>query len=153
MSRFKYHPNLDEDIKRFEDTCKSYLEYTLSVGKTPNLALLCIPLGIDLSTLNKMAKWNNYSNAIEKVKTAIQGYMIDKSLENKINTTMSIFILKNHYGYAEKHDHNIQQQLSIDTNKLSTEELENKLKEYEHIEMKLKAKLVDPKMVEEVFNE
>jgi hypothetical protein len=52
-------------------------------------------------------KYSKFSELIKKVKKIQEGKIVNGALKHNLNPTMSIFLLKNHHGYRDKQEQDI----------------------------------------------
>jgi DNA-binding XRE family transcriptional regulator len=91
---------------------------------------LCGHLGVTRETLLNYEKEEGYEeffDTIKKAKAKILANLMDRGLDGENSTPMTIFNLKNNYGYADKSSVD----LKIDGKELSDEELEQQIQKFE----------------------
>lgn len=69
---------------------------------------LCVALDLDRGTLldyQKLESHKPYHKIVRQAKLRIQQNHVERALEGENNATVSIFILKNNFGYKEKTEH------------------------------------------------
>ena len=67
---------------------------------------LCIYLGITRETWSQYAKLAPFADIITIAKLKVENYVEENSLNGKINPIMSIFNLKNNFGWTDRFDIN-----------------------------------------------
>lgn len=78
--------------------------FTENAGHPLQVAGLAAHLGITTQTLLQYEKDERFSSTIKEAKTVIESDLAQRALEGKNNATMSIFLLKNNFGYKDKHE-------------------------------------------------
>jgi hypothetical protein len=86
---------------------------------------LCLYLDIDRSTLLRYEEKEEYCNTIKRAKNKIENYVEENSLKGLLNPTVSIFNLKNNFGWKDKQEIETNQNIKVDNpyKELSVEEL------------------------------
>ena len=86
---------------------------------------LCLYLDIDRSTLLRYEEKEEYCNTIKRAKNRIENYVEENSLKGLLNPTVSIFNLKNNFGWKDKQEIETNQNIKVDNpyKELSIEEL------------------------------
>ena len=86
---------------------------------------LCLYLDIDRSTLLRYEEKEEYCNTIKRAKNRIENYVEENSLKGLLNPTVSIFNLKNNFGWKDKQEIETNQNIKVDNpyKELSVEEL------------------------------
>lgn len=94
----KYFFDCDNNIKVVKndkgDTRAIYEPYTVSG--------LCLALDVDKSTLSEYEKMPEFSYTIKSAKQKIENWLEKRSLMGDTNPTVSIFNLKNNFGWTDK---------------------------------------------------
>ena len=65
---------------------------------------LCLWLDMDRATLLEYEKDPMFSNTVKKAKCRIENWIEKKSLSGELNPTVSIFNLKNNFGWKDRED-------------------------------------------------
>jgi hypothetical protein len=52
-------------------------------------------------------KYERFSELIKKIKKLQEGKIVNGALKQNLNTAMSIFLLKNHHGYKDKQEQDV----------------------------------------------
>lgn len=65
---------------------------------------LCVYLGITRETLCQYEKKPEFSDTIKNAKLKIENWVEEKSLTGDLNPTVSIFNLKNNFGWKDKQE-------------------------------------------------
>lgn len=80
-----------------------------SEQKPCSLATLAAWLGVDRKTLYNYSKRDEFFPTIKNAKAQIEGNLVDMGLMGKAVPSVSIFIMKNDFGYADKVEHGFDQ--------------------------------------------
>jgi hypothetical protein len=82
----------------------AYLQECIDNNKVPTAARLAITLGTNKSTLYEWAKHDQeFSNTLATLNSIQEATLVEGSLENRLNPTISKLMLANH-GYKERQD-------------------------------------------------
>ena len=86
---------------------------------------LCLYLDICRDTLIEYEKREEFIDTIKRAKNKVENYVEENSLMGKLNPTVSIFNLKNNFGWKDKQEIETNQNIKVDNpyKELSTEEL------------------------------
>lgn len=87
----------------------AYLKDCIDNNRVPSAARLAVGLDVSKSTLYKWAETDDeFSDTLAKLQSIQEATLIDGSLENKLNPTISKLMLANHgYSDAQKIDQSI----------------------------------------------
>lgn len=86
---------------KVKEQVAAYLHYCVENNTVPTAARLAVILDISKSTLYKWAENDvQFSDTLSKVQTIQEAALIDGSLANKLNPTISKLMLANH-GYSD----------------------------------------------------
>jgi hypothetical protein len=81
-----------------------YLSECIENNKVPTAARLAVNIGVGKRTLYDWAKDDTeFSHTLDQLNAIQESTLIDGSLENKLNATISKLMLANH-GYKERQD-------------------------------------------------
>ncbi len=81
-----------------------YLSECIENNKVPTAARLAVNIGVGKRTLYDWAKNDTeFSHTLDQLNAIQESTLIDGSLENKLNATISKLMLANH-GYKERQD-------------------------------------------------
>jgi hypothetical protein len=84
-----------------------YLDDSIQNNKVPTAARLAVNLRVSKSTLYKWAETDQeLSDTLQELQSIQEAALIDGSLENRLNPTISKLMLANH-GYREKSETDI----------------------------------------------
>ncbi len=86
---------------------------------------LCLYLDIDRVTLLRYEEKAEFCSTIKRAKNRVENYVEENSLKGLLNPTVSIFNLKNNFGWKDKQEIETNQNIKIDNpyKELSVEEL------------------------------
>jgi hypothetical protein len=101
---------------------------TKTIKKPYTISGLCLYLDITRETLCEYQKLEVFSDTIKKAKHKVENYVEENSLNGNLNPTVSIFNLKNNFGWKDKQEI---EQLNVNLDKSDVEELKRKIAEYE----------------------
>ena len=110
--KFKTVEELEEKIEEYFNYCdetiidNKVITNTISVPITKPYTIsgLCVYLNICRDTLCEYEKNIIFSDTIKNAKSKIENYVEENSLTGKLNPTVSIFNLKNNFGWKDKHE-------------------------------------------------
>ena len=108
MGRFKKFNSVEEmdtKINEYFQYCDEFL-YTDRSGKIIKkpytVSGLCVYLDICRETLNDYSKNPVFSDTIKKARLKIESFLEENSLNGSLNSAVSIFNLKNNFGWTDK---------------------------------------------------
>jgi hypothetical protein len=117
----------------FNKKVAEYFDYcdtkTMMIGdrvitKPYTISGLALFLDISRETLNNYEAIPDFLDTIKKAKTKIENYVEEMSLNGLLNPTVSIFNLKNNFGWKDKTEVETKASVTISNYKeLTTEEL------------------------------
>lgn len=90
----KYFKYCDSKTEILSDGKYKYKPYTISG--------LCLYLNITRETLNAYSKLDEYSDTIKQAKNKIENWLEENSLIGLTNPTVSMFNLKNNFGWKDR---------------------------------------------------
>lgn len=93
--KFNSNEELQELIDEYFQECDLKGEYYTITG-------LADYLDTDRITLVRYENRDEFSNTIKKAKRRVEKQFIQNSLNGKYNPTVSIFLMKNNFGYVDK---------------------------------------------------
>lgn len=139
--KYKTVKDLEEKIKEYFEYCDSqriWTEKSLHV-KPYTISGLCVFLDIDRATLLRYEEIDkDFCNTIKRAKQKIENNIEENAMMGILNPTVSIFNLKNNFGWKDKTEQEITGSMDIKTayNQMTDEELYERLKKYEQINEK-----------------
>lgn len=113
--------------EELEDKIFKYFEYCDKNKKPYTVTGLAVFLDCDRDTLLNYQQREEFFGTIKRAKTKIENWIEEHSLMGDINPTVSIFNLKNNFGWRDKQEIvNIQEDK---LNDLTEEEIDRRIKE------------------------
>lgn len=115
-----------QSVEELEEQIMKYYERCELKEKPLTMSGLACWLGIDRSTLVNYSYKDDFFHTINLARALVQADMEERALGGKSNATMSIFSLKNNFGWVDKQEvtaTNNNTNKNIDMSSLSTEEL------------------------------
>lgn len=107
-SKYNTSEELENKVNEYFDWCDSQEKViTFDKGmkiiyKPYTISGLCLHLGICRDTLCEYEKKEKFSDTIKKAKQRVENWIEEHSLSGDINPTVSIFNLKNNFGWKDK---------------------------------------------------
>ena len=117
--KFKTVEELEEQIEKYYIRCQEK-------EKPLTMSGLALWLGIDRSTLVNYSYRDDFFHTISVARAMVQADMEERALGGESNATMSIFSLKNNFGWVDKQEvtaTNNNTNKNIDLSNLSTEDI------------------------------
>lgn len=105
------------ELEPFKKKVDEFFELCDKTERPYTISGLCLHLDITRETLCNYEKKEKFFDTIKKAKLRVENYVEENSIQGKLNPTMSIFNLKNNFGWKDR--------LETDTDK----EVLNKLDE------------------------
>lgn len=110
--KFKTVEELEEKIEEYFNYCDETIidnkvitnAISVPITKPYTISGLCVYLNICRDTLCEYEKNIIFSDTIKNAKSKIENYVEENSLTGKLNPTVSIFNLKNNFGWKDKHE-------------------------------------------------
>jgi hypothetical protein len=93
----EYFIHCDNELKKDNEGKTYYFKPYTITG-------LCVYLNICRDTLSEYAKDERFSDTIKKAKDKVENYIEENSLIGKLNPTVSIFNLKNNFGWKDSQE-------------------------------------------------
>lgn len=90
------------NVRTLQRKIDDYLQNCTELGKMPTITGLAVALDTDRRTLIEYADRPEFTNAIKRAKAIIESELEDNALRGKTNPAVSIFSLKNNYGWHDK---------------------------------------------------
>lgn len=98
-----YNWDNEKEVEKFRKKVEEYFEMVERQGtKVASIIRLCEYLGITRETLNQYRKKKAFSDIIKKADDLVEVDMVEKSTLGIYNPTITIFRLKNKYGWRDK---------------------------------------------------
>lgn len=80
--------------------CDEYFDKMDKEKRPYTIAGLALHLDIDRKTLVNYSRLDEYFPTVKKARARVASWMEEQALTNQINPTMSIFLMKNNFGYT-----------------------------------------------------
>lgn len=113
MARPPKYDNAEDFAKKVDEYftwCDSQLRIvetdkgTKFIAKPYTVSGLCLYLDICRDTLCEYEKIEMFSDTVKRAKYKIENWIEEKSLQGELNPTVSIFNLKNNFGWKDKQE-------------------------------------------------
>lgn len=126
-------PRVDtSDIDAVNERIDQYLDFCFDHDAMPTLTGASLALGVTRDTLwtweTGKYRTTGHSNAVKKIRAAVEETMARMLSEGKMNPAAGIFLLKNWYGYKDNVDINVTPKPSI-SEQLPAETIEAQLED------------------------
>ena len=115
-----------QSVEELEEQIQKYVERCGLKEKPLTMSGLACWLGINRATLVNYSYKEEFFDTINTARSMVQADMEERALGGHSNATMSIFSLKNNFGWVDKietENTNNNTNKNIDLGQLSTEEL------------------------------
>ena len=89
--------DLDKAINEYFAQCYADDDIFTIIG-------LCVYMGVSKDTMNVYSKMPEFSDSYKKAMSLAEKALVNGSLTGKYNAAVSIFMLKNNYGYKDKQE-------------------------------------------------
>ena len=93
-----------ESVEHLQKLIDAYFESCDESGEIYTVTGLAMALDTDRITLIRYSEKDGYSNTIKKAKQKIENQMVSRALRGEYNSAVSIFLMKNNFGYQDKVD-------------------------------------------------
>lgn len=105
-------PKIDtSDPEQVNQRVDEYLDFCMEHDAMPTLSGAALAIGVGRDTLwtweTGRYRTSGHSNAVKKIRSAIEDSMTRMLMEGKMNPAAAIFLLKNWYGYKDNVDINV----------------------------------------------
>ena len=110
LESFKLPPIDINDPAQVQKRIKWYFNHCATDGMKPTVAGICNALKIDRATFYRWgvgdtrSETSDYCNMVKSAKAAIQELWEQYAADGKVNPVTFIFLMKNHFGYADKQE-------------------------------------------------
>ena len=128
-------PTIDiNDPQQVADRIEWYFKHCIDNGMKPTVAGVCNALKIDRQTFYRWGTGERrgnrpeYGDMVKNVKAAIWELWEQYAADGKVNPVTFIFLMKNHYGYADKQEVVVAQTDPTDSGR-SIEEINERYRE------------------------
>jgi hypothetical protein len=95
-------PQKFDDPIAFREQLEEYFEKCQTTDLLPTITGLAVHLGTDRKTLYNYKSKDTFSPLIKEALTRCENTIEQLALQGKLNPAMSIFSLKNNYGWVDK---------------------------------------------------
>jgi len=125
----KGNPRKYKNVEELQKGIDAYFEECDAKGEPYTVTGLALALDIDRSTLLRYEKEfeEDYRVTVKKAKTKVENNIEKFSMMGKYNPTMSIFNLKNNFGWKDKYE--TDQTIKAEVVELTLEQKEQRLKD------------------------
>ena len=91
--------------EELQNKCDAFFLHCLEVEEIPTITGLAVFLDTDRITLIQYEGRPEFTNTIRKAKAKVTALLHQFALQNKANTAISIFSLKNNHGWDDEFKH------------------------------------------------
>lgn len=118
-------PKKYSELELFQKKTDEYFKMCDEKEKPYTITGLCLYLDICRDTLIEYEKREEFIDTIKRAKNKVENYVEENSLMGKLNPTVSIFNLKNNFGWKDKTEIETNQNIKVDNpyKNLTEEEL------------------------------
>src|SRR5574344_655238 len=118
-------PKKYSELELFQKKTDEYFKMCDEKEKPYTITGLCLYLDICRDTLIEYEKREGFIDTIKRAKNKVENYVEENSLMGKLNPTVSIFNLKNNFGWKDKTEIETNQNIKVDNpyKNLTEEEL------------------------------
>lgn len=118
-------PKKYSELELFQKKTDEYFKMCDEKEKPYTITGLCLYLDICRDTLIEYEKREEFIDTIKRAKNKVENYVEENSLLGKLNPTVSIFNLKNNFGWKDKQEIETNQNIKVDNpyKNLTEEEL------------------------------
>jgi len=139
---FNSPEELQEAINEYFEYCDSQKEISINdkgqtkvIQKPYTISGLCVFLDITRETLNEYSKKQEYSDTIKKARQIVESYVEENSLIGRLNPVVSIFNLKNNFGWVDK----IEVNTNTGNEQLTQDDIQARISELKKKQIKLES--------------
>lgn len=97
-------PRKFKNVEELQESIDAYLERCELKEKPLTMSGLAVACEIDRKTLVNYSKEDEFFLTINKYRKLVLADMEERGLNGDSNATMSIFLLKNNFGYKDKQE-------------------------------------------------
>lgn len=98
-----------ESAEQMQELIDTYFKHCDDNNEIYTVTGLAMALDTDRITLIRYSNKDEFCNTIKKAKQKIENQMVNRALTGVYNPTVSIFLMKNNFGYEDK----MQQEVSV----------------------------------------
>lgn len=95
-------PQKFTDAEKFKTDVQEYFDIAEQQGKVPTITGLAVYLDTDRKTLQNYKSKDEFLPSIKMALSRCEAAVEQLALQGKLNPAMSIFTLKNNYGWVDK---------------------------------------------------
>lgn len=95
-------PLMFESPEKLQELIDKYFENCDANDEIYTVTGLAMALDTDRATLVRYGHKDEFYNTIKKAKQKIENQMVNRALTGVYNPTVSIFLMKNNFGYVDK---------------------------------------------------
>lgn len=103
-------PMVFESPEQMQAAISEYFRKCREQNRPMTIEGLSVALEINRRTLlnyEKLPQYKEFFPTVKKAKETVQADMVERGLSGNNNSTLSIFLLKNNYGYEDKYGHEV----------------------------------------------
>lgn len=108
-----------ESVEQLQSLIDKYFEWADENNKPYTVSGLACALDTDRITLIRYEERDEFCNTIKRAKQKIERQFEERALNGEYNPTMSIFLMKNNFGYVDKTEQEVVVQGKTKAEKLS----------------------------------
>lgn len=108
-----------ESVEQLQSLIDKYFEWADENNKPYTVSGLAYALDTDRQTLVNYEQREMFFDTIKKAKQKIESQFEERALNGQYNPTMSIFLMKNNFGYVDKTEQEVVVQGKTKAEKLS----------------------------------
>ena len=114
-------PLMFESPEKLQELIDKYFENCDANDEIYTVTGLAMALDTDRATLVRYGHKDEFYNTIKKAKQKIENQMVNRALTGVYNPTVSIFLMKNNFGYVDKTEQEVKVTEKTKAEKLSDE--------------------------------
>jgi hypothetical protein len=114
-------PLMFESPEKLQELIDKYFEDCDENNEIYTVTGLAMALDTDRATLVRYGQKDAFYNTIKKAKQKIENQMVNRALTGVYNPTVSIFLMKNNFGYVDKTEQEVKVTERSKAEKLSDE--------------------------------
>lgn len=108
MSNKGGRPMLFKSVEELQTKIDAYFDWADENKRPYTISGLALFLETDRITLIRYGEKDEFCNTIKKAKQRVESQFEERSLMGEYNPTISIFLMKNNFGYKDKVDLNVE---------------------------------------------
>ena len=93
-----------ESAEQMQELIDDYFEECDLKDEIYTITGLAMALDTDRATLVRYSAKDEFYNTIKKAKQKVEQQMVSRALKGEYNSAVSIFLMKNNFGYTDKVD-------------------------------------------------